>query len=152
MKTALLNSIYYKLSTAEPQGGLQNLVNNYSKQVFVLFLDALDKAGIENLKKKIKVKTKFADGYVLESTFLAGQHMIETLFESEEYAKEIKELDQNFLNACECPQKEAVLHLLKAVLSEVGSESIDPKDWSEAVQHFTDCEEFAEEYENFIEF
>lgn len=152
MKPALLNSIYYKLSEAESKEGLQNIAALYAKKVYILYLDALDKAGVNNLHRKIKVKTKFPDGYVLESTYQAGEHIIESLFESDEFSREIKELDDMFLNSCECENKNIALNFLKIILKDVGSDSLDMNDWLEAIKNFSNCEEFLEENDVLFEF
>ena len=142
MRPDLLNSIYYKLSEKEDTTNLQGNVNDYVKKIFVLFLDLLNHAGVNDLKEKIKVRTEFENGKVMEVVTEAGEHLIEMLLFSDDLEKEIEELDNSFMSGCDCQNKEGVVHKIKAILSDVGSESIELKDWIEAVRGMNDCEDF----------
>lgn len=144
MKPALLNSIYHKMNPENSSGGLRSVAENYIKKAFLLYLDALEKAGVSDLNEKVKVKTKFKDGHEIESIYKAGHHMIEDLFEAEEYSVAIDELDQNFLNACECPNKDKALMILKLAIQEVGGESIEQKSWLKIANFFESCDPFSE--------
>ena len=141
MKPALLNSIYLKLSQ-ESHNDLNSLVNNYSKKIFMLYLDALHKAGVNDVNEKIKVSTKFDDGYVLNSVFKAGHHIIESIFESEEFKATIDEFDKMFLENCPCPNKINILHTLKSILIEIGGESADQEEWVSELEKIQACEDF----------
>jgi hypothetical protein len=145
MKPNLLNSIYYKLSQTEEVKGLQNAVNNYTKKVFMLYLELLDQAGVDDLNERVKVKTEFANSKVLETECTAGEHLIEALLHSDDFEDEMKELDEIFLNSCQCNNKEGILHRIKAILSDVGSESIEQSDWLDAVDGMKNCEDFESE-------
>jgi hypothetical protein len=142
MNPALLNAIYHKIDSKKQFESLQDVVNYYEEKVFELYIGALSKVGIDNLDQKIKVTTKFPDGNTLTSVFKAGHHMIEVVLDSEEYRKEINELDTIFLKNCQCENKEDILDKLKYILMEVGSETIDKHEWSESVQGFSNCEDF----------
>ena len=141
MKPALLNSIYE--DDSKSLNNLHSLVSFYAKKIQILYLDLLDKSGIKNLDEKVKVITKFPDGYVLKNTYKAGHHFIEYLFENSDFKKDIEKLDEMFLNNCRCENKEEVLDHLKYILMECGSESISLKDWNKALKNFKTCD-FAE--------
>jgi hypothetical protein len=142
MRPDLLNSIYYKLSEKEDTTNLQGNVNDYVKKVFVLFLDLLNHSGVSDLNEKIKVKTEFENGKVMEVVTEAGEHLIEMLLFSDEFKREIDELDDALMSGCDCRNKEGVVDKIKAILSDVGSESIELKDWVNAVKGMNDCEDF----------
>jgi hypothetical protein len=145
MKPNLLNSIYYKLSQTEDGIGLQSAANNYVKKVFMLYLELLDQAGVDDLNEKVKVRTEFANSKVLETECTAGEHLIEALLHSDDFENEMNELDQDFLNSCDCENKEGILHRIKAILSDVGSESIEKSDWLDAVNGMQNCKDYVSE-------
>ena len=148
MKPALLDSIYHKINTGQTFDDLKSLADFYAQKVYTLYLDSLKKSGITNLDETIKVTSKLQDGYILKNTFRAGDHMIEALFHSQDYSRDIKKLDDTFLDNCQCPNKEEVLHKLKFVLIEIGSESIGQDEWLKELGAFSDCNNFPTENDN----
>ena len=96
MKPALLNSIYK--DDSKSLNNLHSLVSFYAKKIQILYLDLLDKSGIKNLDEKVKVITKFPDGYVLKNTYKAGHHFIEYLFENSDFKKDIEPLIQKIIS------------------------------------------------------
>jgi len=146
MKPALLNSIYNKEQNFD---SLRGLTDYYAKKMFVLYLNSLNKAGIDNLDQEITVTTKFPDGYEMHNTFKAGEHLMEALFDSEETKSEIQKLDQTFLENCQCPNKEDILNKLKFVLIEIGSQSVSQEEWTKELGAFGDCSDFEEVEEDF---
>jgi hypothetical protein len=149
MRQDLLNSIYYKLSGTEESADLQGIVNNYVKKIFVLYLDLLNDAGVDNLTEKVKVKSEFGDGKVMETIVEAGEHLIEILLFSDHFKTEIQELDDTLVESCQCQNREGVLHKIKAIIADVGSESIELKDWIKAVNGLDGCEDFDAEEDFF---
>jgi hypothetical protein len=140
MKPALLNSIYK--DDSKSLNNLHSLVSFYAKKIHILYLNLLDKSGIKNLDEKIKVSTKFPDGYVLTNTYKAGYHFIEYLFEGPDFRKDIEKLDEMFLDNCRCENKEHILEWLKYYLTEEGSETISFKEWEKSLKDFNTCESF----------
>jgi len=140
MKPALLNSIYE--DDSKSLNNLHSLVSFYAKKIQILYLDLLDKSGIKNLDEKVKVITKFPDGYVLKNTYKAGHHFIEYLFEGPDFRKDIEKLDEMFLNNCRCENKEEILDWLKHYLIEEGSKTVSFKDWEKSLKDFKTCESF----------
>ncbi len=126
---SLLNSIYQQHSAPQNISDMSGLINYYVNKIHLLFLDILDQSGIDNLDQKIKVTTKFDDGYMLTSVFTAGAHFIDVIFASEDYEKEISKLDETFLKNCPSPNKEDILEKLKHVIAEIASETIDKEEW-----------------------
>ena len=140
MKPALLNSIYK--DDSKSLNNLHSLVSFYAKKIHILYLNLLDKSGIKNLDEKIKVSTKFPDGYVFTNTYKAGHHFIEYLFEGPDFRKDIEKLDEMFLDNCRCGNKEDILEWLKHYLTEEGSETISFKEWEKSLKDFNTCESF----------
>ncbi len=147
MKSPLLNSIYLKLSQTDDLSGLKKAVSTYIKYMYILYLDVLEDCGVNDLDEKIEVKTKFQDGYTLKHTYEAGYYLINLLLDSDEYKKAIQNLDSRFLDECECPNKEQVLNYLKAIIAEVGSETIKKEEWDEISNYFENCPELQGEDE-----
>jgi hypothetical protein len=131
MKPALLNSIY---EDAKPLNNFNELAKQYAKKIHVLYLNLLDKAGVKNLDEKIKVTTKFPDGYVMTDTFKAGHHLIEYLFDSDTTQNQIQKLDNEFLKNCSSSKKEELLEKIKHVISEEGSENLNLNNWLDVVE------------------
>ena len=144
MKPALLNAIYTKDTQNGSFDTLHKLVDAYSKKVFVLYLDALHEAGVDDIAQKVTVNTKFPDGYILVSSYPAGHHIIEALFESYEFKEKIEQLDKMFLENCSCAKPKRVLEKLKEAIMEVGSESIDQEEWNDHIKVFHDCKNIDE--------
>ncbi len=145
MKPNLLNSIYYKLSQVEEGEGLQNCVNNYAKKVFMLYLELLDQLDVDDLNEQVKVKLLLPSGKTHETLVNVGEHLIETLLNSDDFEDEISELDKDFLNKCNCPNKEGILHMVKAIIEDIGSESVEQEDWMNALRKIDNCEDFERE-------
>lgn len=139
MKSDLLNSIYQKHDSQHDFNNTKDLMNFYVNKIHLLYVDALDKAGIENLDQKIKVTTKFDDGYVLTNVFNAGHHIIDVVFDSEDYSKNLENLDKTFLQKCTCPDKEDLLEKIKHIIAEIGSETIDKQEWLKELDHLKTC-------------
>ena len=98
---------------------------------------------------KIKIKTTFPDGYVLEYTQEAGFHLINFVFDSKDYKNQIKKLDDEFLDSCECSNKNKILNILKAAIVEVGSDTADSDDWNTIANDFSDCASYElDSYDN----
>jgi hypothetical protein len=109
------------------------------------YLQILDKADVTNLKEKVKVQTKFPDGYVLNSVYPAGYHIITLILESPEFEDFIKPLDEKFLENCDCSNKEEILMYLKNAIIDVADESTDQKDWMKAIDGFNSCDDIPED-------
>ncbi len=147
MKSPLLNSIYLKMSQKNDLSGLKKTIDTYVKYMYVLYLDVLEDCGVNNLDEKIEVKTKFQDGYTLKHTYEAGYYLINLLLDSDEYKRAVSKLDERFLDECECPNKEQVLNYLKAIIADVGSETIEKEKWDSISEYFTDCPELSSDEE-----
>ena len=131
---SLLNSIY-KQCSSQDFSNPGELINYYVNKIHLLFLDILDQSGIDNLDEKIKVTSKFEDGYILTSLFRAGEHFIDVIFSSTDYEKEISKLDKMFLdnynsqNEEDKEDKEDTLEKIKHIISEIAPETIDKEEW-----------------------
>lgn len=132
MKSALLNAIY-RTAGEESVHDLKDAILYYMEKVYLLYIDALDSANVNNLDEMIEVTLKFPDGYTMTNTLRAGDHLIDMVLDSDEYRKNIQKLDEIFLQHSHCPEKEEHLAYLKYILSEVGAETLDKDEWTEAV-------------------
>lgn len=144
MKPALLNSIYTKDTHEGSFDTLQKLVVAYSKKIFILYLDAMHNAGVNDVAQMVSVRTRFPDGHVHESSYPAGHHIIEAIFESQEFKDQVEKLDKMFLENCSCAKPKRVLGKLKEAIMEVGCESIDQEEWTEHLSKFHDCQHIDE--------
>lgn len=135
MKPALLNSIYLKTSKHEYFHSLNELIEFYVDKLYVLYLNVLDDAGVSNLNEKIKVKTKLPSGKIITDHYSAGLHLIDVLFDSDQYEHDLHKLDSIFLKNCQEKNKEEILDKIKYVFSEVACNTLDKKEIIKEIQH-----------------
>ena len=141
MEPSLLNDIYIKLSQNENGTDLQKATEKYLKQIYVTYLQMLDAANISDLSQKVKVQTKFPDGYVLDRVMEAVYHLINLILDSDDFKKITKRFDDEFLENCDCPNKDQILILLKQIIIDIGCDSIEKSDWMEIANGFQTCED-----------
>lgn len=139
MKPSIFNNINDDENVSSDS--INGLIEYYTDKIHAMYVDLLKELGVEHLDEKITVVTKLSDNDKVTSTFKAGHHVIEMLFQSGETRKEVSLLDKRFLTLCPCSHKTSILNQLKYLLMEVGSETIDQKEWKEAISGLNTCED-----------
>jgi hypothetical protein len=130
MKNSLLNSIYSKKT---PSKNFDDLLEFYVDKIFIMYLNALEDAGISNVDEKIKVKQKYLGKMItVEST--GGDYATTIVFDTNEFQDAIDKLDKIFLDHCEFTHKKDILDTVKYLLREVGCHTADKSDWLEVLK------------------
>lgn len=130
MKPQLLDSIYY--SNQQPQN---DVVSFYVKKIYALFVDLLDKSGINNLSEMISADITLSNGKVLKNKLQAGHYFIDYILFSDKTKEEIEKLDKIFLQNIQSDNPEETLEHIKYILVEEASETLDMKQWLEALKN-----------------